>query len=235
MDSANWLSGLVQAAHLFVQSIPDAFWLAYYWAREWQTLLGGLLLVVAARTFAHGTIRAARIRSAAMVRAAQITSATTSSHDERSHGAAALGRAPAIPSPITSPAMAPPVNSPAQELLAKIEQLRSLIRSAMFMLSSEDQGGASGPNLYCERIAQLRFDESDLPSNPTSGTLELYKKLLLQMAAVRRANDKKLSHAELSQTLVQLNVRARELAAAITIAIAPLNAAPTRAVKQARA
>jgi hypothetical protein len=137
--------------------------------------------------------------------------------------------------PVNSPALAPAVMSPAQELLAKIEQLRSLIRSAMFMLSSEEQGAASGPNLYCERITQLRFDESDLPSNPTAGTLELYKKLLLQMTAVRRATERKLSHAELSQALVQLNVRARELAAAITIAMAPLNAAPTRAVKQARA
>jgi len=226
MDSANWFSGLVQAAHLFVQSIPDAFWLAYFWAREWQALLGGLLLVFAARIFAQGTVRAARIRSAGTIRAAQIAVAVSSGQEVRSYSVAA---------PAPAPAAAPQVNSPTQELLAKIEQLRSLIRSAMFMLSSDEQNAASGPNLYCERIVQLRFDETDLPVNPTAGTLEVYKKLLLQMTAVRRATERKLSHAELSQALVQLNARARELSAAVTIATAPLNAASTRTATQARA
>jgi hypothetical protein len=234
MDSANWLSALSQAARLFVQSIPEAFWLAYYWAKEWQTLLGGLLLVVAARIFAQGTIRAARIRSAATVRAAQITADATDSHADRTRVPAPPASALSPPAPaLTRPSPAPPASLPAQELLAKIEQLRSLIRSAMFMLASEEQSAASGPNLYCERIAQLRFAESDLPANPTAGTLELYKKLLLQMTAVRRATERKLSHAELSQALVQLNGRARELAAAITIAMAPLNTGATRATKQA--
>src|SRR5882724_12618871 len=85
MDSANWFSGLVQAAHLFVQSIPDAFWLAYFWAREWQALLGGLLLVFAARIFAQGTVRAARIRSAGTIRAAQIAVAVSSGQEVRSY------------------------------------------------------------------------------------------------------------------------------------------------------
>jgi len=226
MDSANWLSALVQAAHLFVQSIPDAFWLSYYWAREWQALLGGLLLVLAARIFAIGTIRAARIRSAATIRAAQIAAGVAAQHDERAD--VALSAPPVATSPR-------PAASREQDLVQKIEQLRSLIRSAMFTLTTDEQKTDAGANPYCERIVQLRFDERDLPANPTAGTLELYKKLLMQLAAVRRANERKPTQAELSENLVQLNARAREFAAALTRAAPPASPAPERRSSQLRA
>jgi len=222
MDSANWLSGLVQAAHLFVQSIPDAFWLAYYWAREWQTLLVGLLLVIAARIFAHGTIRAARIRSAATLRAAQITAGAARHQGESAE--VAFSESATVP--------APPVPRE-HDLIQKIEQLRSLIRSAMFTLTSDEQRIDVGTNPYCARIAQLRFDEKDLPTDPTASTLELYKKLLLQLGAVRRTNERNPTQAELSEALVQLNARAREFAAALTTPRESL--APERRTAQIRA
>jgi hypothetical protein len=224
MDPANWLSALVQAGHLFVQSIPEAFWLAYYWAREWQALLGGLLLVLAARIFALGAIRAARIRSAATIRAAQIEAGVAPHRDE-------VTDAPRSASP-TPPDRAIPRE---HDLVQKIEQLRSLIRSAMFTLTTDEQGTEAGPNPYCARIVQLRFDEKDLPANPTAGTLELYKKLLMQLAAVRRANERKPTQAELSETLVQLNARAREFAAALTRVVPPASPAPERQSNQLRA
>jgi len=224
MDSANWLSGLVQAAHLFVQSIPDAFWLAYYWAREWQVLLSGLLLVLAARIFALGTIRAARIRSAATIRAAQIAAGVAPPQEERTD-------APRFASP-TPPGPAIPREA---DLVQKIEQLRSLIRSAMFTLTTDEQGTEAGPNPYCARIVQLRFDEKDLPANPTAGTLELYRKLLMQLATVRRTNERRPTQAELSEVLVQLNARAREFAAALTPAAAAASLASERQTTQRRA
>ena len=228
MDSANWLSGLGQAARLFVASIPDAFWLSYYWAREWQVLLGALFLIIAARIFARGSLRAARIRSAAAVRAAQIAAGVAPVQEDRADVV------PSARSPASSQRPVPSL-SPEQELIQKIEQLRSLIRSAMFTLTTDEQRTEAGFNPYCERIAQLRFDEQDLPANPTASILELYKKLLLQLAAVRRANDRKLTQAELSQALVQLNARAREFSAALASSLTPASARSTPNARQIRA
>lgn len=224
MDSANWLSGLVQAAHLFAQSIPDAFWLAYYWAREWQVLLGGLLLVLAARIFALGTVRAARIRSAATIRAAQVAAGAAAHDDERTDAPRSA-----------SPSPPGPVSPREHDLVQKIEQLRSLIRSAMFTLTTDEQGTDAAANPYCARIVQLRFDEKDLPANPTASTLELYRKLLLQLATVRRINERRSTQAELSEALVQLNARAREFGAALTPAAAAASLASERQTTQRRA
>jgi len=105
----------------------------------------------------------------------------------------------------------------------------------MFTLTTDEQGTEAGPNPYCARIVQLRFDERDLPANLTAGTLELYKKLLMQLAAVRRANERKPTQAELSEALVQLNARAREFAAALTHALPSASPAPERQANQLRA
>src|SRR5689334_9904898 len=83
MDSANWLSGLGQALRFVVQSIPDVFWLAYYWAREWQVFLGGTLVLIAAQIYAQASVRSARIRAAASVRAAQIATGAMPVSEER--------------------------------------------------------------------------------------------------------------------------------------------------------
>jgi hypothetical protein len=228
MDSANWLSGLGQAARLFVASIPDAFWLSYYWAKEWQVLLGALLVIVAAKIFAQGSLRASRIRSAAAIRAAQIAAGVAPAQEDRADAV------PPTRSATSSERPGPSV-SPEHELIQKIEQLRSLIRSAMFTLTTDEQRTEAGFNPYCERIAQLRFDEKDLPANPTASTLELYKKLLLQLAAVRRANERKLTQTELSQALVQLNARAREFAASLVPSMTPTSAIVTPKARQIRA
>src|SRR5579872_150594 len=83
MDSANWLTELGQAGRFFMHSIPDAFWLVYYWARDWQIFLGGTLVLIAAQIYAHASVRAARIRAAASVRAAQIATGAMPIREER--------------------------------------------------------------------------------------------------------------------------------------------------------
>src|SRR5476651_452446 len=76
MDVGSWLSHIGYAGRLFIESIPDATWLAYSWAKDWQGLLGGLFLLIAAWIFSQSTLRAARIRAAAMVRSAEIAART---------------------------------------------------------------------------------------------------------------------------------------------------------------
>lgn len=208
MDSANWMMAIGDAVRLFVQSIPDAVWLAYEWAKDWQIVLGGLAILIAAKIFAQGSVRSARIRAAASVRAAQIAAGVMPKEEESS---SALDTPPLI-APTFRSSLSRPVE---EDLSHKLDQLRSYIRSAMALQAADVDGSDMTGNIYCERIARLRFDESDLPRNPSANTLELYKKLLLQMAALRRSNEKGQSSKELSEALFQLNARARELAAAI--------------------
>ena len=122
MDPENWLSAIGNAGRLFIESIPDAFWLAYSWAKDWQGLLGGMFLLVAAWIFSRGSLRAARIRAAAMVRSAEIAAKLPPAVDMSFSPAKMAARAQPVPSqPI----------SPETELRQRVEQLRSLIRSAM--------------------------------------------------------------------------------------------------------
>jgi len=206
MDSANWLIGLGHAGRFIVQSIPDAFWLAYYWAREWQVFLGGTLVLIAAQIYAQASVRSARIRAVASVRAAQIATGTILAREERLE-----------PSFSQTSAMVPQRQTPPPEhdLAHKLEQLRSLIRSAMASLAADVDGADTTGNIYCERIARLRFEEENSTSGLTVNGLELYRKLLLQLSTVRRASERRLTRTDLSEALFQLNARARELASAL--------------------
>jgi hypothetical protein len=208
MDSANWLTVLGHTGRDLSQSIPGAFWLVYYWAKDWQIFLGGTLVLLAAQVYAQASVRSARIRAAASIRAAQIATGAMPGNDEK--------REPSFlqASPMP-PARQSPPHSVERDLAHKLEQLRSLIRSAMASLAADVDGADATGNIYCERIVRLRFEEQDLPAGLTANTLELYKRLLLQFATVRRASQRGMSQPDLSEALFQLNARARELASAI--------------------
>jgi hypothetical protein len=208
MNSANWLTGLGQEGRLLVQSIPDAFWLFYYWAKEWQIFLGGTLVLIAAQIYAQASVRSARIRAAASIRAAQIATGAMSGGDERQEPTFSQAN------PMMPVRQSPP-HSIERDLAHKLEQLRSLIRSAMASLAADVDGADVTGNIYFERIARLRFEENDLPAEMSSNTFEMYKRFLLQLSTVRRASERGLGRTDLSETLFQLNARARELASAI--------------------
>ena len=206
MDAGNWLSAIGHAGQLIVESVPQAFWFAYYWARDWQGLLGGLLLVIAAWIFSRGTLHATRIRAAALIRSAQISSGLPL--DAPAH----LASAPPVEKPR-------PKLSPMGELVQKTEQLRSLIRSAMSTLTADTGMADAIPNFYCQRIARMQFDEQTIPANLSRAAHDLHGKLASQLVAVRTAMEKRSTHEELSQALVQLNARAREFGASIAPAV----------------
>jgi hypothetical protein len=224
MDSANWMTGLGQALRFAVQSIPDAFWLIYYWAREWQVFLGGTLILIAAQIYAQATVRAARIRAAASVRAAQVATGAMAASEERLEPSFAPTSAMVLQ-------RQPP---PERDLAHKLEQLRSLVRSAMASLAADVDGADTTGNIYCERIARLRFDDADLSPGLTANTLELYKRLLMQLTVVRRASERGLARTDLSEALFQLNARARELVSALGPAAPIASARPARQPGQLR-
>lgn len=210
MVSANWMIAIGQVGRHVLESIPEALWLVYEWAKDWQIVLGGLAILIAAQIFAVGSVRAARIRAAASVRAAQIAAGLIPNQEPRFADA----NTPSINPPSFRPAS---TVSPEQDLPHKLDQLRSFIRSAMALNVSDVDGADATGNIYCERILRLHFEEKDLPANATAGTLELYKRLLLQLAALRRTAEKGQPQHEVSEVLFQLNARARELAGAIAM------------------
>jgi hypothetical protein len=96
----------------------------------------------------------------------------------------------------------------------------------MSTLTSDTGGVNLGPNFYCEKIALLKFDDADLPPAATAELRNLHRKMVLQLALVRQAMEKKVPNSELSQVLVRLNARARDLCAVLT---PPENAPATAA------
>lgn len=221
MDVGAFLSGMGRTAWLFIDAIPDALWIAYGWAKEWQTLLTGVLLLIAARTFSQGSVRTARIRATAMVRAAQIQAGEKPDLVFRPKAS------------LQSANFEPPASpdSPEIALVQKIEELRSLIRSAMSTLTMETGKVDASPNFFCERIASLRFEKESLPTSLTPSALELHKNLVTQLAVVQQAIRTKVTQAELSQALVLLNARAREFAAALMPSTLPTTAIPSGTIK----
>src|SRR5689334_22405808 len=118
-----------------LDAISAALMSAYGWAKEWQILLAGLLVLIAAVVVAHALRRAPQARPAR--RAGQ------------SQADLDLRREP-------KPA-APPASS--GQLVGELEQLRSLIRSALaaFTLTAEKEN--SPVQFLCQRIARLRPEQ----------------------------------------------------------------------------
>lgn len=177
----------------------NRLYLAYDWAKEWQILLAGLLVLVAAVIFAWATVRAAKIGSAK-------SGAKTRAQPDLRLASAPAG--PSLPS------------AGAAEFLNSLEQLRSLIRSALGSLpqSGEMPGEKESSPAYflCQRILHLRLDQMQPPAHAGKGAQEGFSALLKQLNALRAHLKKGASPAELSEILVQINASARSLVAALT-------------------
>jgi hypothetical protein len=116
------------------------------------------------------------------------------------------------------------------ELLSSLEQLRSLIRSALGSLpqTSEKPGEKENSPAYflCQRILHLRLDQLPPPAGRTAQ--EGFSALLKQLNALRTHLKKDASPAELSEILVQINAGARNLVAALAPAAEKRRQADTR-------
>ena len=176
----------------------DRVYLAYDWAKEWQILLAGLLVFFAALIIAWATIRAAKLAGAARPEAR-----ARSQLDLRS---------------ATPPAGQPAPAAASSELLSSLEQLRSLIRSALGSLpqTSEKLGDKETSPAYflCQRILHLRLEQLPPPAGPAAQ--QTFSALLTQLNLLRAQLKKDASPAELSEILVQINASARSLVTTLT-------------------
>jgi len=189
----NWLSDLLGEQTL--DNISNTLVLAYGWARDWQVLLAGLVVLVA------GLIVARAIRKGPVTRALQ--------QDPLDDDRTDLRREPGM--------AARPVPRPEAQgdLVHELEQLRSLIRSALsaFTLTAEKE---NSPVLFlCQRVARLRPERFPLPGSATQAQQRLHVEVLEHLETLRQQLKKEVAPAEMSGTLVQLNTSARNLIAVL--------------------
>jgi hypothetical protein len=193
----NWFDGVLNALGPFWQAVVSGLALAYEWAKAWQMLLAGLLVLLAAIIVARAIVKAAALRIPAAKDGAR--------QDLRVDG---------------GPFSVNPAETP-QELAGNLEQLRSMIRSALtsFTLTADKE---SNPGYFlCQRIAHLHLERFPLPVNAGKPARELYAALLMQLESLRQnlnQNPKKDMPGDVAQLLVQLNTSARSLLAALAAA-----------------
>lgn len=208
----NWLSGLFGEQTL--DAVSNALIAAYGWAKEWQVLLAGILVLMAAWIVARA-IRKAPPRTS------QKRSLDQTQLDLR------LAAKPGSPPDTGLPDMS-------GDLVGELEQLRSLIRSALsaFTLTAEKEN--SPVQFLCQRVARLRPDRFPIAKGAAKAQLELYAALLEQMEILRQQLKKDAQPAEISGTLVQLNTSARGLMTQLAPQSAILSAVRRQAASEQR-
>jgi hypothetical protein len=192
-----WFDELYGASQHFLDVSWNALVLAYAWAKEWQPLLAGLLVVIAALIVARAILKTS-LRSSP-----QAGSAKNQAKLDLRQGAKSAGANPSGSSP----------QGASQELVGNLEQLRSLVRSALasFTLTAEKEN--SPAFFLCQRIAHLRLEQ--LPPNAAKPAREIHAALLQQLELLRLHLKKDALPAEISESLVLLNTSARNLVAAL--------------------
>ncbi|MEO8300273.1 MAG: hypothetical protein ABI608_00695 [Rhizomicrobium sp.] len=175
----------------------DKLYLAYDWAKEWQVLLAGLLVLLAALIIAWATIRAAKMGA-------------TSRPESKSRSD--LRREP---TPASSPPGPSVSTATSGELISSLEQLRSLIRSALSSLPATNEKENNPANFLCQRILHLRLDQLPPPAHAGKAAQEGLSTLQKQLSTLRTHLKKDASPAELSEILVQINSSARSLVIAL--------------------
>jgi hypothetical protein len=185
-----------------LDAASNALLAAYGWAKEWQILLAGILVLIAALIVARA------IRKTSIARPAPRGGRSQADLDLR------LAPKPINRTPIS-------LAEETGELVGELEQLRSLIRSALaaFTLTAEKEN--SPVQFLCQRIARLRPERFALPAGAAKADRETHTALLEQLEALRQQLKKDARPAEISGTLVQLNTSARTLLAALAPEAAP--------------
>ena len=177
-----------------MEALQDTLYSASLWAKEWQTLIAGLLVLFASLIFARAVLKAAGINAAA----------ARSEADARS-----LPDLRQAAKPPSQPAVS-------TELIGALEQLRSMVRSALASQTNEKENGPA--YFLCQRIAHLRLERFALPPGATKPAHEIRVTLSEQLESLRQCLTREASSNEISQVLVQLNASARNLANLLAVA-----------------
>jgi hypothetical protein len=191
--NANWLGELLGGDQT-LDAISNALVSAYGWAKEWQALLAGFLVLTA------GFVVARSIRKASPGPNPQTEFPAGARLDMRREPKAQAR---------------PDLPDRSAELVGELEQLRSLIRSALsaFTLTAEKEN--SPVQFLCQRVARMRPDRFMLPASAPKSQHELFAGLLGQLDTLRQQLKRDVKPTEISATLIQLNASARGLVTAL--------------------
>jgi hypothetical protein len=203
--SDNWFGEVMNTLEPIWQATLSALAVAYDWAKAWQILLAGLLVLLAAMIVARAITKAA-------------AAPRPSPKDRRTPD---LRSEPKASNPQVNPQTAP------QELAGNLEQLRSIIRSALASLTLTADKDNSPAYFLCQRITHLHLDRFPLPVDAGKTAREHHAALLQQLETLRQnlSAKKDTAPGEIAQILVQLNGSARNLLAVL----APATDAPLKA------
>jgi hypothetical protein len=208
----NWLDSLFGDHTL--DAMSNALISAYGWAREWQVLLAGLLVLVA------GLVIARAIRKTNTPPAAKKPARIATVLDLREEPKAAN----------PPPSSREGTTDLTGELVGELEQLRSLIRSALAAFTLTAEKDNSPVQFLCQRVTRLRPERFPLSANAAKAQQETYAALLEQMEMLRQQVKKEAQPAEISGTLIKLNTSARSL----VMALAPDNGSRRQAASEQR-
>ncbi|MBA2588365.1 MAG: hypothetical protein H0U98_07035 [Alphaproteobacteria bacterium] len=180
--------------------------------KEWQPLLGGLLAFIAACIFAAGSVAAARIRAGARMKEALHSDLRAASGPEQ--------RSP---------------NSQPVDLVRDLEQLRSLVRSALSALTSNAKAAAEpvvASHLSCDRILRLQLEAAKLPQDAPTSANDFLVLLVQHIEALGLLLKKSASASEIANVLIQVNTAARNLLAVLAPASVTENTSPPSTLRQ---
>lgn len=163
-------------------------------AKEWQPLLAGVLVLLAAIILARGIIKSAKIRA---TKPAGVP-----------HKVASQDLRVASPSPSID-------GESFEDRSGNLETLRSLLRSALSSLASVDVN-PDAARLLCTRILAFQGRQFSLPANADRRLRETYLAFLKQFELLQVVVVKEWSPSEASARLIQLNASARALDVLLT-------------------
>lgn len=186
-------SSMLDQMNVFFGQMATALGQLMAHAKEWQLLLAGLLVVLAATILALG-----------MVKAAKIGAATKRPMPQRQESADMR----------TATRLAAIATESAQNLRGDLEALRSLVRSALGALSSVDTNHETA-RILCTRIVALQGGYARPPFEASKRIQEIHGTFLHQFELLRDALGKDWSASEASAILIQLNACARSLASSL--------------------
>lgn len=206
MHSDLWTALGSWAAWFFLQALPLTVAIAYEWAKEWQTLLAGLLAIFAARVLVRGTQRSARIMAEAAIRSARIAALSAappplSAPDTRSEH-------PPRPMPTAYSDTNVPI---AARISERLDALRNALRGALAAIPTSDGAiGMTGSELY-GKIASFSFDDIDPAGHFGDEFVHLFHELQARLAAMKMEHAKPTNPRQAWEALVRINTLARKL------------------------
>ena len=208
MEIPSWTEIVARAYEYLFQVLPGVVVALYEFVKDWQTLIAGLLVIVAARYFFNAMLRSSRMMAEAVIRSARLAADSTrpparamnaSANDAGAAGAAAslLGSGPDPHGPADT------------NLGTRLDALRMAVRSALAAIpTSGNEIGVKGAALY-GRVATFSFD--DLESGGLDrGALAVFRELQTSLDALR-LDSGDADARQAWERLVRINKLAREL------------------------